>query len=252
MASMHDMAQRIINLDASLQTAMAKIDDYDQARTDKLVQAAAWAVYPDERAREISEVAVETTGLGNVEDKISKKQRKTKGTLSDILGEPSVGVVDRDEESGLVEIAKPVGVVGAVVPSTNPGATPANLAMMALKGRNAVVLSPSPGGVETCELVVDYIHEELDKVGAPTNLVQMVPRPIDKATTYELMDRVDLLQVTGSASNVERGEQSGTPNYCVGEGNAVSVVDSTADLPATAERIDGSGTQSARFCSAVP
>jgi sulfoacetaldehyde dehydrogenase len=241
-SSDHEPTAVVAELIENAEAAMAEIGDYDQEYTDELVQAVAWAVYPEEHAREISEVAVETTGLGNVDDKVSKKRRKTKGTLSDVLGEPSVGVIDRDEESGLVEIAKPVGVVGAVVPSTNPGATPANLAMMALKGRNAIVLSPSPGGVETCELVVEYIHEELEKVGAPTDLVQMVPRPIDKATTYELMDRVDLLQVTGSASNVERGEQSGTPNYCVGEGNAVSVVDSTADLPATAERIQQSKT----------
>ncbi|EMA37576.1 acylating sulfoacetaldehyde dehydrogenase [Halococcus hamelinensis] len=238
----HEPTVIVSELIENAEAAMAAIDDYDQERTDELVQAVGWAIYPEKRAREISEVAVETTGLGNVEDKISKKQRKTKGTLSDVLGKPSVGVIDRDEEAGLVEIAKPVGVVGAVVPSTNPGATPGNLAMMALKGRNAIVLSPSPGGVETCELVVEYIHEELEKVGAPTDLVQMVPRPINKATTYELMEQVDLLQVTGSGSNVEHGEESGTPNYCVGEGNAVSVVDSTANLPAAANRIQESKT----------
>lgn len=222
--------------------SMARIEDYDQEAVDELVQAVAWAVYEEDRAKEISEVAVRDTGFGNVEDKISKKRRKTKGTLDDLLGEPSVGVVDVDEDQGLTEIAKPVGVVGAVLPSTNPGATPANLAMMALKGRNAVILSPSPSGFSTCELVVESIHEELEKIGAPTDLVQLLPAPVNKEKTYELMDRVDLLQVTGSANNVERGEQSGTPNYNVGEGNVVSVVDSTADLEATASRIEESKT----------
>lgn len=222
--------------------AMDEIADYDQSEVDELVQAVGWAVYEEENAVEISELAVKDTGFGNVDDKISKKRRKTLGTLDDILGEPSVGVINEDEENGLTEIAKPVGVVGAVVPSTNPGATPANLAMMALKGRNAIIVSPSPRGLSVCELVVDYIHKELDKIGAPTDLVQMVPPPINKDKTYELMDRVDLLQVTGSANNVQYGQETGTPNYCVGEGNAVSIVDSTADLMHAATCIKKSKT----------
>jgi sulfoacetaldehyde dehydrogenase len=221
---------------------MEAIEDYDQEEVDELVQAVGWAIYQDEHAEYISEVAVEDSGLGNYEDKITKKQRKIEGVLSDTLGEPSVGVIDTDEENGLVDIAKPVGVVGAVVPATHPGASPTALTMMALKGRNAIVLSPSPRGEKVCEIVVDYIHEELERVGAPTDLVQMIPRPASKDKTYELMDRVDLLQVTGSASNVEAGETSGTPNYCVGEGNAVAIVDETANLEATAERIRKSQT----------
>lgn len=222
--------------------AMDEIRDYDQEQVDELVQAIAWAIYEEERAREISEVAVRDTGFGNVEDKITKKRRKTAGTLDDLLGEPSVGVIDRDEEAGLTEIAKPVGVVGAVVPSTNPGTTPANLAMMAVKGRNAIVVSPSPAGLSTCDLVVEYIRDELESVGAPRDLVQMLPSPVEKEKTYALMDRCDLLQVTGSENNVRRGERSGTPNYCVGEGNVVSVIDATADLEAAAERIAKSKT----------
>lgn len=222
--------------------AMDQIQGYSQEQVDELVQGAAWAVYEKNRALEISEVAVRDTGFGNVEDKISKKRRKTLGTLNDILGEPSVGVVNRNEQEGIVEIAKPVGVVGAIVPSTNPGATPANIAMMALKGRNAVILSPSPSGASTCELVIDYIHEELEEVGAPPDLVQVVPQPVNKEKTYELMDQVDLLQVTGSSNNVERGQQSGTPNYCVGEGNVVSIVDSTADIEEAAHNIKLSKT----------
>ena len=80
-----------------------------------------------------------------------------------------------DEEKGITEIAKPVGVVGAVAPSTNPGATPANKVMMALKGRNAVIVAPSPKGVSTCALLLEYIHAELGKIGAPLDLVQMLP-----------------------------------------------------------------------------
>lgn len=223
-------------------TAMAEIADYSQEEVDELVQAVAWSIYEENRAREISEIAVRDTGFGNVEDKVTKKRRKTLGTLNDIIDEPSVGVINRDEEQGITEYAKPVGIVGAVIPSTNPGATPVNLAMMALKGRNAIILSPSPSGISTCELVLKYVHEELEKVGAPRDLVQMVPPPASKDKTYTLMDEVDLLQVTGSSNNVERGQESGTPNYCVGEGNVVSVIDSTAQLDEAADRIKLSKT----------
>jgi sulfoacetaldehyde dehydrogenase len=222
--------------------AMEQIADYDQQQVDDLVRAVGWAVYEESRCREISELAVEQSGLGNADDKFAKKRRKIEGTLDETTGEPSVGVIDRDEERGLTEIAKPVGVVGAVVPSTNPGATPTLLTMMALKGRNAIVLSPSPRGLAVCETVVEYMHEQLERVGAPTDLVTMVPPPVSKAKTYELMDRVDLLQVTGSGNNVRRGQESGTPNYCVGQGNPVSIIDETADLEATAARIAQSKT----------
>ena len=89
------------------------------------------------------------TGLGNVEDKVVKNRRKTMGTLRDLTGVPSVGIIREDPASGITEYAKPMGVVAAVCPSTNPAATPANKTMMALKGRNAVVLFPSPKGVST-------------------------------------------------------------------------------------------------------
>jgi sulfoacetaldehyde dehydrogenase len=217
--------------------AMAAVEEYDQAQVDELARAVGWAVYEADRCRELSELAVETTGLGVVEDKYRKKRRKITGALAEMLGEPTVGVVERDPENELVEIAKPVGVVGAVVPSTNPGATPTLLSMMAVKSRNAILLSPSPRGRATCEQVVEWVREELDAVGAPRDLVQMLPPPVSKAKTYALMEQVDLLQVTGSGDNVRAGQESGTPNYCVGEGNPVAIVDETADVDATAERI---------------
>ena len=86
------------------------------------------------------------TGLGNVADKIAKNRRKTIGLLRDLHGAKSVGVITEDRERGLIEIARPVGVVAAITPSTNPGATPANNIINALKGRNAIILAPSPKG----------------------------------------------------------------------------------------------------------
>ena len=236
-SSERESAELIADLVSDARDAMAEIADYDQRQGDRLARAVGWAVYEEERCRELSELAVETTGLGDVEDKYRKKRRKIPGVLDDLLGEPTVGVIETDPERNLTEIAKPVGVVGAVVPSTNPGATPTILTMMALNSRNAIILSPSPRGRAVCEWVVEHVHEQLDRIGAPQDLVQMVTPPVSKAKTYELMDQVDLLQVTGSKDNVRAGQESGTPNYCVGEGNPVSIVDETADVAAAAERI---------------
>ena len=103
--------------------AMAEIADADQARIDDAVTAIAWSLYNPDTARRLAEQAVADTGLGNVEDKIIKNQRKTFGALRDLLRVRTVGVIEDDPERGLVKIAKPVGVVGAITPSTNPSAT---------------------------------------------------------------------------------------------------------------------------------
>lgn len=232
------------------QAAMSQIRDYNQNQVDELVQAVGWAIYKPGQAEELARVALEDTGLGRYDDKVDKKRRKTMGTLNDLKGEKTVGIINKSTKTGITEIAKPVGVVGAVVPSTNPGATPANIAMMALKGRNAIIIAPSPKGLSTSKLLLTFIHEELKKISAPLDLVQVLPEPVNKAKTTELMNQVDFLTVTGSRNNVRLGQTSGTPNICVSEGNVVSVVDATADIQSTAEKIFKSKTfDNATSCS---
>ncbi|TMN23175.1 acylating sulfoacetaldehyde dehydrogenase [Lentibacillus cibarius] len=230
--------------------AMDQIYDYSQEQVDELVQAVAWAIYKPGNTEKLAQIAVQDTGLGRYDDKVTKKRRKTMGTLYDLKDEKSVGIINKDEATGITEIAKPVGVVGAVVPSTNPGATPANIAMMALKGRNAIIIAPSPKGLTTSKLLLSYIHEELTKLGAPLDLVQVLPEPVNKAKTIELMKQVDFLTVTGSRNNVRLGQTSGTPNICVSEGNVVSIVDATADIQSAAHKIFLSKTfDNATSCS---
>ena len=160
----------------------------DQARTDEAVRAIAWSLYKPEHARELAELAVEDTGLGNVPDKIIKKTRKTFGTLRDLLRVKTVGEIERDDKRGIVKFAKPIGVVGAVTPSTNPGATPVNKAMMAIKGRNAIIVAPSPLGYRTTAKAVEYMRESLARIGLPGDLVQILPSPVTKDTTQALME----------------------------------------------------------------
>ena len=177
----------------------------DQARYDRAALAAGWALMEPERNRELSELAVETTGLGNVADKISKNHRKTLGLLRDIEHAKTQGIIKEDPERGITEIARPAGVVAAVAPSTNPVATPVNNIVNALKCGNAIIVAPSPKGAEVCTRLIGYIHAEFDKVGIDRDLVQMVPMPASKARTQRLMERADLLVVTGSQGQCAPG-----------------------------------------------
>jgi sulfoacetaldehyde dehydrogenase len=222
----------------------------DQQQVDLVVTAAAWAILQPEHNRQLAELAVSATGLGNVADKIRKNRRKTLGLLRDLHGARSVGVLSDDAASGITEIARPVGVVAAITPSTNPGATPANNLINALKGRNAIILAPSPKGASTCALLLEYVQHELAKVGAPADLVQMLPQPGSKALAAELMRQADLVLATGSSANVHAAYSSGTPALGVGAGNVAVIVTPDADFSATAQRVADSKTfDNATSCS---
>jgi sulfoacetaldehyde dehydrogenase len=191
-----------------------------------------------------------TPGLGNVEDKIQKNYRKTLGLLRDLKGVRTVGVIAEYPELGLVEIARPVGVVVAITPSTNPGATPANKIINALKCRNAVIVAPSPKGLSTCAALVGYIHAELQKLGLPLDLVQYLPAPVTKEATQALMKQADLVVATGSQNNIRAAATCGTPAFGVGAGNVAAIVDVGADLDAAAAAIAASKTfDNATSCS---
>lgn len=213
-----------------------------QERYDQAALAAAWALMEPSRNEELATMAVQTTGLGNIKDKIVKNHRKTLGVLRDIRGSKTCGIISDDPETGITEIARPIGVIGAVVPSTNPVATPTNNVVNALKCGNAVILSPSPKGVQVCEKLLGYMYDEFDKIGLDHDLVQMVPAPVSKAKAQRLMEAADLLVVTGSQNNVHRAYSSGTPAIGVGAGNVSVIVDETADLEAAADKIVRSKT----------
>lgn len=225
-------------------------ETWSQAQVDTVVAAAGWAIMEPTRNRELAEMSVADTGIGNVEDKIAKNYRKTFGLLRDLHGARSVGVIAEDPARGLTEIARPVGVVCAITPSTNPGATPANKIINALKGRNAVIVAPSPKGWSTCARLIEFIHAQLDRIGAPRDLVQLLPSPVSKQSTAELMRLCDLVVATGSQANVRAAYASGTPAFGVGAGNVAGIVDETADVALAAERIVRSKTfDNATSCS---
>lgn len=224
--------------------------DGSQERYDRAAQAAGWAIMEPSRNRELAELAVATTGLGNVPDKITKNHRKTLGLMRDIQGVTTFGVIRDDRDTGITEIARPKGVVGAIVPSTNPAATPANNIINALKCGNSVVVAPSPKGVACCEKLIEFIHAEFARIGEDPDLVTMVPAPGSKEKTQRLMESCDLIVATGSQNNVHRAQTAGTPAVAVGAGNVTVIVDETADLAAAAEKIRASKTfDNATSCS---
>lgn len=232
-------AQIVSEIMEKARRAQRTFANASQERADEAVAAVAWSLYKPENARAMAELAVKDTGLGNVEDKVVKNQRKTFGTLRDLLRVKSVGVIEEDPARGIVKYAKPVGVVGVVTPSTNPSATPVNKTMMALKGRNAVIVSPSPSGLETTTRTVELMREALKRVNLPADLVQVLP-DASKAMTAALMKSVDLVVVTGSQNNVRAAYSSGTPAIGVGAGNVPVIIDETADLDEAAAKIQAS------------
>ncbi len=247
---MNDVGEMISELVAKARAAQRIADGYDQQRIDELVVAAGWAIIEPARNRELAELAVADTGIGSVDDKVRKNHRKTLGLLRDLAGAKSVGVIAEHAEQGLIEIARPVGVVCAITPSTNPGATPANKIINALKGRNAVIVAPSPKGWSTAARLLAFMHAQFDRIGAPRDLVQLLPAPVNKQSTAELMRQCDLVVATGSGANVRAAYTSGTPAFGVGAGNVAGIVDESADVAAAAERIVLSKTfDNATSCS---
>ncbi len=245
------IVQDIVSRARSAMAAFAeKIEAGGQQIIDDGVTALAWSIYKPENARRFAELAVEVTGLGNVESKIIKNQRKTFGTLRDLLRVKSTGIIEEIPEKGLVKWAKPVGVVAAGTPSTNPSATPVNKAMMALKGGNAIIIAPPPSAWAATNPVVEEMRAALKTVGLPEDLVQILPQPITRPLTARLNEVADLVVVTGSQKNVQNAYKSGKPALGVGLGNAPVIIDSSADLDDAAHKIMLSKTfDNATSCS---
>ena len=217
---------------------------------DLACQAVGWALMQPENNSELSKLAVSETGLGNVNDKIQKNHNKTLGLLRDIKNTKSFGHIYDDKVKGISVYFRPKGVVAAIVPSTNPLATPTNNIINALKTGNSIIIAPSPKGAGPFAVLLKHIRKNLADVGINPDLVQMVSTPPSKSKTQRLMELADLLVVTGSQNNVRAGYSSGTPALGVGQGNVVTILDETADVTDAAEKIAKSKTfDNATSCS---
>lgn len=229
-------AQEIAGLIARSRAAQAQIENYTQEQVDRLIRGMVWAVAQDGVAEEIAQHTVDETQLGNYDGKFLKIHRKTRAALMDIIDDKSVGVIEEDKERNLIKIAKPVGVIGALSPSTNPEATPVIKSICAVKGRNSIIIAPHPRAKISNKMICDRMRDALVKLGAPADLVIAIETPsVEK--TNELMKQCDRVLATGGGPMVHAAYSSGTPALGVGVGNAVITVDDTADLDDAAEKI---------------
>jgi sulfoacetaldehyde dehydrogenase len=236
-----DFAGEVQELYERARRAFEEIEFWPQERVDEVVAAVGWEWQKPETARALAKLAVEESGIGVYDDKVAKIQTKTRGTLWDMKGAVTCGLVEVDEERGLRKYAKPMGVVANVVPSTNPESTVCCIGLSLLKTRNAMIVSPHPRTQGSSYLTVEYGRKALRKVGAPEDLMLCL-KESSRSKARELMSRCDFVVATGGAALVQVVYAAGKPCHTVSSGNVISIVDETADLKAAASKIVKSKT----------
>ncbi len=195
---------------------------FDQDDVDNTVKLVTRAIF--DHAEELAKMAVEETQMGVYEDKVSKNRNKSKGVWYDLKGKKSMGILSIDERTGLIEIAKPIGVVAGVVPMTNPIVTPMSKISFALKTKNAIIISPHPKAKECSTKAVRYIIEAIAGMEVPEGMVQIVEEPtLEK--TQALMSLCDVTVATGGMPMVKSAYSSGKPSFGVGAGNVQVILD---------------------------
>lgn len=206
----------------------------DQRRIDQVVRAVAKTVA--DNAEELARMTVEESGMGNYEYNLKQDTRKPAIIWWELKGKKSVGIIDRNEESGLVTIAKPIGVVGAALPVTIPVTNFMSNCMFALKCGNAYICAPHPRAVKTTLRTVDLVLKSLEKYNIPENLIQCIEEPTIELTK-EMMSAVDVVIATGGMGVVKAAYSSGKPAYGVGPGNVQCVVDRGVDINDVVEKV---------------
>ena len=238
---MDDSKELIKQIVGKARQAQEQIAEYQQEEIDELCLAVGWEVYHERNIEKLAKLAVRETGMGNYIDKMKKHRAKVLGVIKDIRGAKSVGLIEKNVETGISKYAKPVGIVGVLTPVTNPTATPASNAISILKGRNAIIFSPHPLAKRSSRLAVDLMREGLARVEAPVDLLQIIEEPsLDK--TRHLMEQVDLVLATGGSAMVKAAYSSGTPAYGVGPGNSCQIIAEDADLEDAIKKVTASKT----------
>ena len=206
--------------------ALAKMQRCTQEEVDNMCRVINTAV--SENAEELAELAVEETGMGNVPSKIDKNKTMGSGVWLTMKNKKSMGIIEKDEEKGLYYVAHPKGVVASVAPTTNPTITPLGNAMLAIKGRNTIIVSPHPRSIKTTGKTIEYMNEALREIDAPEHVIQMVEDPSIEGT-QALMAAADVVVATGGMSMVKAAYSSGKPAYGVGQGNVQAIIDRECD-----------------------
>ena len=212
---------------ASVRAAQAKFATYSQEQVDEIFRAAALAA---NRARiPLAKMAVAETGMGIVEDKVIKNNYAAEYIYNAYKNTKTCGVVETDEAAGIQKVAEPIGVVGAVIPTTNPTSTAIFKCLLALKTRNGIIISPHPRAKNSTIAAAKIVLDAAVKAGAPEGIIGWVEAPSLPKTNF-LMKEADIILATGGPGMVKAAYSSGTPALGVGAGNTPAIIDETADL----------------------
>ena len=207
--------------------AQEKYANFTQEQVDEIFRAAASAA--NARRIELAKMAVEETGMGVFEDKVLKNHYAAEYIYNRYKNEKTCGVIERDEANGFTRIAAPVGVAAAIVPTTNPTSTAIFKALICLKTRNALVLSPHPRAKNCTIEAAKTVLDAAVKAGAPEDIIAWIDEPSVEASG-ELMKKADIILATGGPAMVRAAYSSGKPAIGVGAGNTPAVIDESADI----------------------
>lgn len=229
-----DAKEYVLGLIEKGRIAQQEFEKYSQEDVDKAVRAIGKIIY--DNAEPLAKMAVEESRMGKYEDKILKNKGKSKMVWYKLKGVKSRGILDYDEAEGIYRVSKPIGVIGAIAPTTNPTMTPMQNAMIALKGGNAIIVGPHPRAKKTGVETVRLMREALKAVGAPEDLIQITPEPTVEISGF-LMSECDACISTGGPGMVKAAYKSGKPAFGVGAGNVQCIVDERQDVEVVAPKI---------------
>lgn len=233
--------QEVRNLIANAKAAAKAIAGYDQVKIDSIVKAIADACTA--KAAILGKMAAEETGFGIPEDKALKNLLASKSVYEFCKDMKTIGVIRRDEEKKIIEVAVPMGVVAAIIPSTNPTSTTIYKAIISIKAGNAVVVSPHPNAKKCILETVSIIRDALKNVGVPQDLVQCISIPTIEATNALMRHKdIGIILATGGPGMVKAAYSSGNPALGVGAGNGPAFIERSADISQAVKRIIDSKT----------
>lgn len=222
-----DSIESLQNTITRVRKAQEEFSKFSQEKVDQIFKAAAIAA--NQARIPLAQMAVEETGMGVVEDKIIKNHYAAEYIYNKYKNEKTVGVVEEDNYYGIKKVLEPIGVIGAVIPTTNPTSTAIFKTLICLKTRNGIIISPHPRAKASTIAAAKVVLEAAVKAGAPEGIIGWIDVP-SLELTNTLMQSVDTILATGGPGMVKSAYSSGKPALGVGAGNTPAIIDESADI----------------------
>lgn len=222
-----DSAEALEKALERVRAAQKKFAKYSQSQVDGIFKAAAAAA--DRQRIPLARLAVEETGMGVVEDKVIKNHYAAEYIYNAYRDTKTCGVIEEDKQYGITEIAEPIGVIAAVIPTTNPTSTAIFKTLLALKTRNGIIISPHPRAKGSTAEAAKTVLEAAVAAGAPEDIIVWIDKPSLEMTNF-IMKEADMILATGGPGMVRAAYSSGKPAIGVGAGNTPAVIDTSADI----------------------